>query len=150
MKSRRWVPFVSGALFALGLGLSRMTDPERVIAFLDVGGEWDSSLAWVMVIAILVHLVGRRLVLGPGAIRARFRSPERIGRSAVLGAALFGVGWGSSGYCPGPAITSAASGAPAALWTLGGIVVGIALHDFVVFRRKSRENALECASADLA
>jgi uncharacterized membrane protein YedE/YeeE len=150
VRQRRWVPFASGVLFALGLGLSRMTDPEKVLAFLDVRGDWDPTLAWVIVTAIVVHVVGRRLVLGPAAFEARFESPERIGASAVLGAAIFGVGWGLSGYCPGPAITSAASGAPGALWTLGAMLVGIALHDFLVFRRKSRESAFECGGVDLA
>jgi hypothetical protein len=141
---------VSGVLFALGLGLSRMTDPNRVIAFLDVFGAWDPSLAWVMVSAILVHLVGRRLVLGPEAFVARSWRRERIEPTAVLGAALFGVGWGLSGFCPGPAITASAAGSTGALTTLGAMLVGIALHDFWLIRRKSSQRSLTCGDADLA
>ncbi len=109
--------FASGLVFAVGLGLAGMTRPAKVIAFLDVAGRWDASLGFVMVGAIAVHAaLYRRIVRRPLPLAAdRFSIPPRTAVDArlVAGAALFGVGWGLAGYCPGPAIVSLASGAAA-------------------------------------
>jgi len=103
---------VSGAIFGFGLALARMTDPQKIKDFLDLAaipsGGWDPSLAFVMGGGLIVFFVGYRLanlIRKPLAAPA-FSRPDRvvIDRPLVIGAALFGVGWGISGFCPGPAI----------------------------------------------
>lgn len=104
------VALVSGILFGLGLGFSQMIDPGRVLGFLDITGRWDPTLAFVMGGAVLVTLVTFRFILKrPHPIFGdRFYVPTRkdIDLPLVMGAALFGVGWGIGGYCPGPGITA--------------------------------------------
>lgn len=105
----------AGVLFALGLALSGMTDPVRVTGFLDVGGAWDPTLAFVMGGAILAHAPLVRLIRrrSAPAFDTAFHWPRltRIDAALVVGAAVFGVGWGLSGYCPGPALVSLGAGA---------------------------------------
>ena len=124
MIAMRWLlALVSGALFAVGLVLSGMTEPARVIGFLNVGGlvdaarfgRWDPSLAFVMAGAVAVSLIAFAVTPRPGRrpwLADRFRLPGRsdVDARLLLGAALFGVGWGLSGYCPGPAIASVLTG----------------------------------------
>jgi len=126
------VSFVSGIVFALGLGISGMTRPIKVIGFLDFTGKWDASLAFVMIGAITVYSIAYRLVRRRTAplFSAKFLIPDRkdIDRNLIFGAALFGAGWGLAGFCPGPAVTSLASGAaPVALFVIA-MVAGIYLH----------------------
>lgn len=122
----------AGVLFGTGLVLAGMTRPAKVIAFLDVAGDWDPSLAFVVVGAIAVHLVAWRLVprLGRPLGGGHFALPTRtdIDARLVVGAVLFGLGWGLGGYCPGPALTAAASGAPSTLLFVGAMIVGIWAH----------------------
>lgn len=128
--ARRAAAFGAGLLFALGLGLSGMTRPEKVVGFLDVTRAWDPSLACVMGGAVLVALVGFRLALARGAPRfdQRFHLPTQraIDARLVAGAAIFGVGWGLSGYCPGPALMSLVTGAPAVLVFVAAMLAGVA------------------------
>lgn len=123
------VAFGCGLLFAAGLVLSRMTDPAVVIAFLDVGGDWDPSLALVMVGALAVFAPAYRWSTRRArpALVAAFSRPEarRIDLPLIAGAAIFGVGWGASGYCPGPAVTSALTGGSGVLAFLGGMALGM-------------------------
>jgi len=119
-----WTSFFAGGLFALGLGVSGMTQPSKVVGFLDLFGAWDPSLLLVMVGAISVHFLLYRLIIRRSAplFDTRFHLPTRsdLDATLVLGAAIFGVGWGLGGYCPGPGIVSAASGAwPALVFVLG-------------------------------
>lgn len=117
----------SGVLFALGLGISGMTDPAKVIAFLDVRGDWDPSLAFVMLGAVAVHALFLRLNKRPQPLlSATYDGPsrERIDASLVLGAALFGLGWGASGFCPGPALVSLITLAPGVLVFVAGMLLG--------------------------
>lgn len=104
------VAFTAGALFSLGLAVAGMTRPGKVLAFLDLAGAWDPSLAFVMIGAIGVQFWAWRLVpsLPRPWVAERFHLPARNDLDARLltGAALFGIGWGLGGYCPGPAITS--------------------------------------------
>lgn len=104
----------SGLLFGAGLVLSGMTRPEKVVGFLDLGGAWDPSLAFVMAGAIAVHALAYRWVRGRRAplFGARFGVPTRrdIDFKLLLGAGLFGAGWGIGGYCPGPGIVSLVAG----------------------------------------
>ncbi len=107
------VAFFCGVLFALGLGISGMTQPGKVTAFLDFSGNWDPSLMFVMVGAILVYGIGYRWVVRqPKPLFSQsFQLPtlRAVDRPLAIGSALFGVGWGLAGFCPGPALTSVVS-----------------------------------------
>jgi hypothetical protein len=136
----------SGALFGIGLGISGMTRPEKVVGFLDLAGAWDASLAFVMVGAILVHFIAYRLARRRAAplFDSRFHLPTRKGvdRKLVAGAAIFGIGWGLGGFCPGPGIVAAASGALPAIAFVAAMTAGILLEDLVSSRRSpARANA---------
>lgn len=102
-----------GFIFAIGLGLAGMTNPENVVSFLDIFGRWSASLVFVMGGALIVHTILFRLIVRrPSPLfAAKFQVPNRkdIDKRLVLGAVLFGLGWGLAGYCPAPAITSVAS-----------------------------------------
>ncbi|ANO52282.1 DUF6691 family protein [Woeseia oceani] len=105
---------LAGALFGLGLAISQMINPEKVIAFLDVTGNWDPSLALVLAAAVIVSFIGFRLAkirVSP-LLAPVFRAPTRtdLDRRLLSGAAIFGMGWGLAGYCPGPAIAALAIG----------------------------------------
>lgn len=114
MNRRGLILFVSGLLFGLGLAVSGMTDPMRVAGFLDVAGAWDPSLAFVMGGAVgtlsLGLLVGRKLAAGKGWFGTMLPvcDLEPIDRPLIVGAIIFGVGWGLGGYCPGPGIAGLA------------------------------------------
>lgn len=105
---------IAGLLFGIGLALAGMTDPSVVLGFLDVAGAWNPALLAVMALAVPVTFIGYRLVRGMKAplFETSFASLTAAGIDARLigGAALFGIGWGLSGYCPGPAIASITSG----------------------------------------
>lgn len=122
------VAFVSGVVFALGLGLAGMTRPSKILAFLDVAGPWDPSLAFVMVGAIGVHFLFVRVARRSASPRLapRFAWPleKRIDGRLLLGAALFGIGWGLAGYCPGPSLVSLASLAPGVMLFVSAMAVG--------------------------
>ena len=120
----------AGSLFGAGLTVSQMTNPSKVIAFLDIFGRWDPSLAFVMAAAVLVTLVGYRTVLRRRTplLSQDFGLPDRtdITPSLVGGAALFGIGWGLSGLCPGPAIASIGFAGREVATFVGPMVAGIA------------------------
>ena len=130
--------FISGLLFGLGLLLAGMANPTKVLAFLDVAGAWDPSLALVMVAAIGV-------AVGP-LTWARQQSSSLLGRPMQLpskreldprlvgGSLLFGIGWGLAGLCPGPGVVAAALGSGGALLFTGAMLVGMAL--FALWRRR--------------
>jgi uncharacterized membrane protein YedE/YeeE len=124
--------FVSGIVFAIGLGISGMTRPVKVIGFLDFFGAWDASLAFVMIGAIAVYFVAYRWSKGMRSplLAPDFSVPKRSDLDAklILGAAIFGAGWGLGGFCPGPALTSLASGAPAVLIFVAAMAAGMYLH----------------------
>jgi uncharacterized membrane protein YedE/YeeE len=113
------VGLVSGLLFGAGLVMSGMTLPAKVRGFLDFSGGWDPTLAFVMGGAIAVHFTAYRLIRGRAApvLAPSFQIPTRrdIDGKLLVGAALFGLGWGLGGYCPGPAMVSLTSGAPSVL-----------------------------------
>ncbi len=121
--------FGVGLLFAAGLGISGMTSPEKVVSFLDVSGNWDPSLALVMVGAIGVHLAMYRWIVNrPSPLMAlHFGIPTRqdITPRLLLGAVMFGLGWGLGGYCPGPGLVGAGAGAGDALLFSGAMMVGM-------------------------
>lgn len=126
-----------GALFGLGLSLSGMLDPARVQGFLDVFGAWDPSLMFVLggaVVVAFAGMVGVRKMAKP-VLAEDFNMPTktRIDTPLVLGSAIFGIGWGLGGFCPGPAIAAAPMGSGTVLVFIAAMVVGMLVHD----RRKA-------------
>ncbi len=121
----------AGLLFGVGLGVSGMTSPAKVIGFLDFAGAWDASLAFVMIGAIAVHAILRRLLHRRSApvFADTFDVPKSaaIDTRIVAGSAMFGVGWGLAGYCPGPAIVSIVTGPRVILFVLS-MAAGMALQ----------------------
>jgi len=131
--------FISGLLFGLGLAVSQMVNPAKVLAFLDVAGDWDPSLAFVMAGALMValpafHFIFRRE--GP-VLTPKFSLPLRhqIDPRLLLGAALFGIGWGLVGLCPGPAVASLAYFKDSTVIFLLALVAGMGLHRFFLAPR---------------
>lgn len=120
---------VAGLLFGIGLVVSGMSDPAKVTNFLDISGQWDPSLAFVMAGAVAVAFVGFRIVLARRrpVFAPAFDLPktETIDRRLVAGAALFGLGWGLSGFCPGPALTSLSLRAPGTLVFVPAMLLGM-------------------------
>ena len=125
----RITEFIVGLLFGLGLMLSGMTDPGKVIGFLDLFGAWDPSLALVMGGAILVGFFAftvakKRTTTFLGGV-LRFPTNMDIDKKLVVGSVLFGAGWGLAGFCPGPAMVSMADGQPKALVFVLAMLVGM-------------------------
>jgi len=113
---------VAGLLFGAGLLLSGMVNPGKVIGFLDIAGAWDPSLALVMVSAILVSWIGVRIAARRAPSCPVDDSPKRrIDRPLLLGSALFGIGWGITGLCPGPAVAGLGMG----FWPAAVVVIGL-------------------------
>jgi uncharacterized membrane protein YedE/YeeE len=131
MMARAAAALVSGLLFGFGLAVSHMINPAKVLGFLDVAGPWDPSLALVLVAATGVTLIGYRLVLSrpKPALAEAFLLPEKttIDARLVIGAALFGMGWGLAGLCPGPGIASLVFGQMQTLFFLGTMGIGLYL-----------------------
>jgi uncharacterized membrane protein YedE/YeeE len=124
---------LAGALFGAGLLLSGMTRPERVIGFLDVTGAWNPSLAFVMGGALAVYAVATRLVRrrrGEPWFDATFHLPTRrdVDARLLVGAAIFGVGWGIGGVCPGPGLVALGAGSADAIAFVVAMVAGLALQ----------------------
>ena len=125
-----FIAVLLGALFGGGLVLGGMTQPAKVIGFLNVTGDWDPSLAFVMGGAIAVFAPLYRYIVknaGPTYEALGLVRPQRIDGPLVLGAVLFGVGWGLGGYCPGPAVTAVGSGQLGALTFAAAMLAGMAL-----------------------
>lgn len=134
--------FVIGLVFGLGLIVSGMTDPGKVLGFLDLAGLWDPSLALVMGGAVLVGLfaftVARKRttsVLG-GAMQLPIA--RQIDRRLALGSIAFGVGWGIAGFCPGPAIVSLGTGEPKAVVFVLAMLVGMGAFEWLEMRKTAR------------
>lgn len=123
---------LSGALFGLGLAVSGMTDPLRILGFLDIAGDFDPALLFVLGGAVTTTLVLFRFVLKrPSPVfAAKFQlsSLRTLDRPLLLGAALFGIGWGLAGYCPGPALVGLGVASPEALWFVPAMLGGMLLH----------------------
>ena len=126
---RMFAGFLSGLVFGLGLIVSGMADPAKVLNFLDIAGRWDPSLAFVMGGATLTAFLGYRLVWRRPAplIGDRFDVPSgrQIDRPLLTGAALFGIGWGIGGFCPGPALTALPLTAPGTLVFVPTMLTGL-------------------------
>ncbi len=128
------VTFVSGLLFALGLGISQMTQPQKITNFLNFTGDWDPSLLLVMVGATGIYFITHQLILRrPVPVMGiRFQLPTRreIDRPLIMGAVLFGIGWGMVGFCPGPALASIVTGNESVLIFV--LAMGVGMYAFEV------------------
>lgn len=126
--------FVSGVLFAVGLVVSGMTQPQKIISFLDFFGQWDPSLMFVMAGAIAVHMIAYRYIAKKPAplFDSQFHVPQskEITSQLVIGSALFGLGWGLGGFCPGPSLTAASAGSSSALLFVAAMVSGMFAYRF--------------------
>jgi uncharacterized membrane protein YedE/YeeE len=126
---------ICGALFGLGLSISGMLDPHRVLGFLDVTGAWDPSLIFVLAGGVIVATIGYRLLRLPRPLLdRRFDLPTKTAIDAplLLGSAVFGIGWGIAGFCPGPAVASLTLGVGPALLFVITMVAGMIAHDHLV------------------
>jgi uncharacterized protein len=123
---------IAGISLGLGLGLSQMIDRDRVLGFLDVAGRWDPTLLFVLGGAVTVTVIVFRLVLrlSKPIFASQFELPQRnqIDRALVIGSIIFGVGWGISGYCPGPGIVALAFGDWNPVMFVSAFVMGSLLH----------------------
>lgn len=129
------IAFIVGLVFGIGLILAGMTDPSKVLGFLDLAGDWDPSLALVMGGAVVVGLAGfqvaarrRRTLLGDAM---RLPTATRIDRRLVLGSLAFGAGWGLAGFCPGPALASLATGGARVLLFTGAMLAGMIVYELL-------------------
>lgn len=127
------VAFLTGLMFGLGLILSGMTDPSKVIGFLDLAGHWDPSLVFVMAGAVLVGVIAYQFAKGRktsflGDVM-RLPTADQIDRRLVLGGLAFGVGWGLAGYCPGPALVSVVQGGTKPLIFVIAMLVGMGVFE---------------------
>ncbi len=136
--------FLLGLLFALGLGIAGMTQPAKIIAFLDVTGDWDPSLLLVMVSATLVYFLSYRWITKRRAplLAEKFSLPtaRRLDARLLAGSALFGIGWGLSGYCPGPALVALPGLLPNTLVFVVSMLAGMLLFkwsDAWLYARRS-------------
>ncbi|BFI97023.1 MAG: membrane protein [Rhodanobacter sp.] len=124
----RLAAWLAGLLFGAGLAWSGMADPHKVLGFLDVAGAWDPSLLLVMAGATLTYAIGWRLVMRRERpwLDTRFHVPvnRRIDKRLLVGAVLFGLGWGLGGYCPGPALAGVGLGNADLLWLLPAMLLG--------------------------
>ncbi|WP_114814864.1 DUF6691 family protein [Paraburkholderia kururiensis] len=127
--------FGCGLLFGIGLALSGMTRPQKVLGFLDVTGKWDGSLLFVLGGAVVTAMIAFRLILKRNAalLAERLDLPKEapVDFNLLVGAAIFGVGWGAAGYCPGPAIALLAQPNIEVVYFLPSMVAGWGLYSFI-------------------
>lgn len=135
---------IVGIIFSVGLGLSGMTDPKNVVSFLDIFGEWNPSLIFVMGGALVVHMTLFRIIVKRRSplFGSKFELPQRrdINHRLVIGSALFGIGWGLAGYCPAPAITAVASFSVPAMTFVVSMLIGMMLFN-LADKRFTRDRA---------
>jgi len=131
---------LAGLVFGLGLIVSGMANPAKVLGFLDLAGHWDPSLAFVMAgaiaVAMVAFMVARRRTVSFLGAEMRLPSARHIDRRLVLGSVLFGIGWGVAGFCPGPALVSLGMGEIKALVFVAAMLVGMGA--FELFERRKR------------
>ncbi|HUS32220.1 MAG TPA: DUF6691 family protein [Kofleriaceae bacterium] len=131
--NRAILPLLSGAIFGAGVCVSGMVRPSKVLGFLDFGGAWDASLLVVMAAALSLHVVAWQIVKRSRAPRYGTAFPDPpsklIDMRLLGGAAVFGVGWGISGFCPGPAVISVLSGSTASFVFVGAMGIAMVLFD---------------------
>ncbi|WP_044041202.1 YeeE/YedE family protein [Caballeronia insecticola] len=145
---RKVSSFLLGTLFGLGLIISGMTNPEKVLGFLDIAGQWDPSLAFVMIGAIATASIGfyvsRRIEKPLLEVRKYLPTKQRIDGQLLIGSAIFGLGWGVAGFCPGPAVVAIGTAKSGAIIFFVAMLAGM-----LVFKQVSalRERANRCKVA---
>lgn len=125
------IALIAGIVFGLGLAVSKMLEPQRIIGFLDVTGTWDPTLALVMVGALMVMVIAHQLSKDMRKPMYgdyfRYTTKVKVDAPLVVGSAIFGIGWGIGGFCPGPVITAAPLGNVSLLMGLAAYIVGAAI-----------------------
>jgi uncharacterized protein len=146
--------FVAGLVFGIGLLVSGMVNPAKVLGFLDLAGRWDPSLALVMIGAIAIGAAGfaiatRRTMtlLGTPMLLPTTRA---IDRRLVFGSLLFGVGWGLAGFCPGPALVALGAGYPKALVFVAAMIAGMLMFEWIEGARVRSAAGAEAAAAGVS
>lgn len=136
---------LSGLLFGVGLMVSGMANPAKVLGFLDIAGRWDPSLAFVMIGAIVIGAIAfafakrlKRSLLGL-SVQIPYRSAVTL--RLILGSAVFGVGWGLAGFCPGPALVALGAGFPKAWAFVAAMLAGMAVFELLERAKLSRQHA---------
>ncbi len=131
-----------GLVFGLGLILSGMTNPQKIFGFLDVTGAWDPSLALVMggavIVAIFPFALARRRTHALLGAPMQLPRANRIDARLVCGSLAFGVGWGLAGFCPGPVLIAAVSGAPEAVIFIAAMLTGMAIFEYRLWEKFGR------------
>ena len=130
---------LAGLVFGLGLLVSGMANPAKVLGFLDLAGQWDPSLAFVMGGAVAVgsiaFLLARRRTLSLIGLEMRLPTDRHVDRRLIVGSAIFGIGWGIAGFCPGPALVALGMGEAKAVAFVVAMLLGMAIFDLVERRR---------------
>ncbi|MCC5815144.1 MAG: YeeE/YedE family protein [Leptospira sp.] len=132
---------ISGIIFGLGLGVSQMTNPYKVVNFIDLFGNWDPSLAFVMGGAMTTFLLGYKFILPKfkKALNGDIISlPDKtlLDRNLILGSAVFGIGWALAGYCPGPGITALVTLQDETIGFVVAMSLGVMIYHFIFNRKK--------------
>jgi uncharacterized membrane protein YedE/YeeE len=131
---KNFLAFIFGGLFSIGLMLSGMSNPEKVLNFLDLFGDWDASLAFVMIGAIMVAIIPFQKVVRSQAPKTVFNEPielpsnHKIDFKLISGSLLFGIGWGIAGICPAPSFTLIGLGHYQVLYFIVAMLAGVLLH----------------------
>lgn len=138
MRNTTMIAWLAGLIFGLGLIVGGMTNPAKVLAFLDIGGDWDPSLMFVMIGAIAVGFVGFRLSAGHShsklGLPVHLPGTKDIDVKLIVGALLFGAGWGLAGFCPGPAIVSVMFGSVKPWIFVVSMLAGMWIHGKLAHR----------------
>ena len=136
---------LSGLIFGVGLMVSGMSNPVKVLGFLDIAGSWDPSLAFVMVGAIVVaslaFFVARRRTRSLLGLPMQLPASATITPRLVLGSAAFGIGWGLAGFCPGPALVALGAGYPKAIGFVAAMVAGMLVFELVERAKSGMQRA---------
>ena len=131
-------------MFGLGLIVSGMANPAKVLAFLDLAGAWDPSLALVMGGAIAVgffaFLFAKKRTLSLIGAEMKLPNARGIDRRLVMGSVIFGMGWGLAGFCPGPGLVALGAGAPKAAAFVGAMLIGMIVFERLEKRKRARTN----------
>lgn len=135
-------PFVGGIIFAIGLALSGMTNPKKISGFLDLFGNWDPTLVFVMVGALIVHIIINKFISKRETpfFTKEFHIPTRkdIDARLIIGALIFGIGWAITGLCPGPALTSIVTGKTYVYVFFISMLLGMSLVKFEHFFKRKK------------
>lgn len=129
---------ISGILFGVGLSLSQMINPDKVLNFLDIAGAWDPSLIFVMLGALEVTFISFKVILKrPSPVfdhKFYLATKKEIDKPLIIGATIFGIGWGITGYCPGPAVAGLGFGNPESVIMVIAIYLGFVVHRYLFER----------------